>query len=82
MPTTRPPARSRGLRRQVRASIAAIVVASLLLFGVPLGVVLGRLIHSRAVTGLQRDATRELAVVPDNLIESGAALPPPHDRSR
>ncbi len=78
MPTTRPPARSRGLRRQVRASIAAIVVASLLLFGVPLGVVLGRLIHSRAVTGLQRDATRELAVVPDNLIESGAALPPPH----
>lgn len=61
----------------MRASIAGIVVASLLLFGVPLGVVLGRLIHSRAVTGLQRDATRELAVVPDNLIESGAALPPP-----
>ena len=61
----------------MRASIAGIVVASLLLFGVPLGVVLGRLIHSRAVTGLQRDATRELAVVPDNVIESGAALPPP-----
>lgn len=61
----------------MRASIAAIVVTSLLLFGVPLGVVLGRLIDSRALTGLQRDATRGLAVVPDNVIESGSALAAP-----
>lgn len=77
MLTTRRPTRSRGLRGQVRAAIAAIVVASLLLFGVPLGVVLGRLIGSRALTGLQRDATRELAVVPDNAIEAGTVLPLP-----
>lgn len=77
MLTGRRPAQSHGLRGQVRAAIAVIVVAALLLFGVPLGVVLGRLIDSRALAGLQRDATREVAVVPDNVIESGTALPPP-----
>lgn len=77
MLTTRRPARSRGLRGQVRAAIAAIVVAALLLFGVPLGVVIGRLIESTALTGLQRDATRQLALVPDNAIEAGARLPQP-----
>ena len=75
MPATRSPRQSRGLRGQVRAAIAGIVVASLLLFGVPLGVVLGRLIESRVLTGLQRDATRQLAIVPDNAIEAGAVLP-------
>ena len=77
MLATRRSTRSRALRGQVRAAIAAIVVASLLLFGVPLGVVLGRLIVNRALTGLQRDATRALAVVPDNAIEAGTVLTPP-----
>ena len=77
MLATRRSNRSRALRGQVRAAIAAIVVASLLLFGVPLGVVLGRLIDNRALTGLQRDATRALAVVPDNAIEAGTVLTPP-----
>lgn len=77
MLTTRGPTRSRGLRGQVRAAIAAIVVASMLLFGVPLGVALGRLIESRALAGLQRDATRELAHVPDNAIEASTVLPLP-----
>src|SRR5205085_5504408 len=46
-------------------------------FGVPLAVVVDRLIHSQAVTGLQRDATRGVAAVPDNTVEAGKVSAPP-----
>lgn len=64
--------RSRTLRTQVRNAIAVIVVTAVLLFGIPLAVVLGRLIESRALTGLQRDATRAVASVPDNVLQKGS----------
>lgn len=69
-----PRTRTRTLRTQVRNAIAAIVVTAVLLFGIPLAVVLGRLIESRALTGLQRDATRAVAGVPDNVLQRGSAV--------
>ena len=62
---------STGLREQVRKAIALVAVLALLLFGIPLAVVLNRLIESQALTGLQRDATRGVASVPDNALEAG-----------
>lgn len=59
-----------GLRSQVRRAIALVAVLALLLFGVPLSIALSRLIESQALTGLQRDATRAVAVVPDNTLEA------------
>jgi signal transduction histidine kinase len=61
----------------VRDAIALVVVLAMLLFGIPLAVVLDGLITSRALTGLQRDATRAVAVVPDNTLEAGTAVQVP-----
>jgi signal transduction histidine kinase len=58
----------------VRTAIAVVAALSLLMFGLPLAVVLSRLIESRAVAGLQRDATRAVAMVPDNTVETGVGL--------
>lgn len=69
--------RSRTLRAQVRAAIAVIVVVAVLLFAVPLGLVLGRLFESQELTRLQRDATRGVTAVPDNVIETGSILAAP-----
>lgn len=63
-----------GLRAQVRNAITLVAVLALVLFGVPLAIVLNRLIDSQALTGLQRDATRAAALVPDNALEA-ATLP-------
>ena len=65
------------LRSQVRQAIAVTVAVALLLFGLPLAVVLDRLIGSTALTGLQRDATRAVAKVPDNVIEANTAVTVP-----
>ncbi|MBL7260205.1 sensor histidine kinase [Paractinoplanes lichenicola] len=62
------------MRRQVRRAIASVAVIALLLFGVPLAVVLDRLITSQALTTLQRDATRGVAAVPDNVLEAGVPV--------
>src|SRR3954465_10542344 len=72
-----PPPPARGMRTQVRDAIALVVVLALLLFGVPLAIVLDRLITSEALAGLQRDATRAVAAVPDNVLEAGAPVPVP-----
>lgn len=69
--------RIRSLRSRVRDAIAGVAAVSLLLFGVPLAVVLDRLIESQALAGLQRDATRAVAAVPDNTIEAGTSLRAP-----
>lgn len=71
---------TRSLRTRVRQAITLIAVASVLLFGVPLAVVLGRLIDSQALAALQRDATRGVAAVPDNVIEQNAAVVAPPSR--
>ncbi|MDX6229790.1 MAG: hypothetical protein QOI76_3180 [Frankiales bacterium] len=65
------------LRARVRHAIGLIVVVALLLFGVPLAVGVDRLIGSTALAGLQRDATRAVAKVPDNVIETGTGLVAP-----
>src|SRR4051794_2654120 len=69
---------ARSMRTQVRDAIALVAVLALLLFGVPLAVVLDRLITSQALTGLQGDATRGVASLPDNILESGdhVTVPP------
>lgn len=75
------PRRPRRLRTRVRNAIAVVAALSLLLFGVPLAVVLDRLITSQALAGLQRDATRGVAAVPDNVLEAGQRLTVPTARS-
>lgn len=71
----------RPLRGRVRNAIAAVAALSLLLFGVPLAVVMHRLITSDALTSLQRDATRAVAAVPDNVLEAGQTVPVPQARN-
>ncbi len=72
--------RSRSLRARVRNAITMITVASLLLLGLPLGLVLGRLIESQELAGLQRDATRGVATVPDNTLQQSSAVTAPPSR--
>ncbi|MDT7537376.1 MAG: hypothetical protein QOI82_961 [Actinomycetota bacterium] len=69
--------RNKTLRARVRDAIAAVTILAMLLFGIPLAVVIDRLIASQAVTGLQRDATRGVAAVPDNTVEAGQVIAPP-----
>ncbi|WP_412743794.1 sensor histidine kinase [Krasilnikovia sp. MM14-A1004] len=47
---------------------------AIVLFGVPLAVVLDRLVTSQALAGLERDATRGVAAVPDNVLEAGTPV--------
>ncbi len=75
-----PGLRTRSLRARVRNAITLITVASLLLFGLPLALVLGRLIESQALAGLQRDATRGVASVPDNTLQQSTAVKAPTSR--
>src|SRR3954469_22837040 len=66
--------RRQSMRAQVRKAIVLVAVLALLLFGVPLAVVLDRLITSQTLAGLQRDATRGVAMVPDNTLEAGTPV--------
>ncbi len=75
-----PGMRTRSLRARVRNAITLVTVASLLLFGLPLALVLGRLIESQALAGLQRDATRGVASVPDNTLAQSSAVKAPLSR--
>jgi signal transduction histidine kinase len=74
MARTRREPRTRTLRARVRDAIVLVAVLALVLFGIPLAVVLDRLITSQSLTSLQRDATRTVAAVPDNILEAGTAL--------
>lgn len=69
--------RGRSLRTQVRNSIVLVAALSLLLFGLPLAVVLDRLIEGRALATLQSEATRAVAAVPDNVLQAGTAVQAP-----
>ncbi|MFI5897517.1 ATP-binding protein [Actinoplanes sp. NPDC051513] len=66
--------RIRSTRTRIHNAIVLVVTLALLLFGVPLAVVLDRLVTSQAVAGLQRDATRGVAAVPDNILEAGTPV--------
>jgi signal transduction histidine kinase len=75
MATTIGRSREKTLRGRVRNAIVLVVAVSLVLFGIPLAIVLGRLVESQALANLQRDAARALVTVPDNSLEPGAVLP-------
>ncbi len=72
------------LRAQVRATIVTVAAVAVGLFGVPLAVAVQQVVRAQAVTGLQRDATRAVAFVPDNVLEVGdpVALPTPPPGTR
>jgi len=72
--------RTPSLRARVRSAITLVAIASLLLFGVPLAIVLARLMESQALAGLQRDATRAVASVPDNTLEPASVVKAPPSR--
>ncbi|MCW2601094.1 MAG: Histidine kinase [Frankiales bacterium] len=65
------------LRTRVRRAMVLLAAAAIVLFGVPLAVAVERLLSGAALSALQRDATRAVAAVPDNTLQTGVkvALP-------
>jgi signal transduction histidine kinase len=68
------------VRRLLLASTLTIVVAILILFGVPLGIVVDRAVHSDAQSRLQREAMRVARDL--NRAPAGTAKPTPTDLDR
>lgn len=75
------PTGGRSLRSRVRRAIALVTVLAVVLFGAPLAFAIDRLIQAQALAGLQRDATRGLALVPDNVLEVGTSVQAPRSTS-
>lgn len=69
--------RPRSLRRRILAGILGVTTLAMLLFGLPLAAATERLYRSERLARLQADATRIVALVPDNPITaaSPAKLP-------
>jgi signal transduction histidine kinase len=59
---------------RVQRVILGAAGVALLLFAVPLAIAVGVLVHSDAVTDLQRDATRAVAAVGDGPVQPGQPL--------
>jgi len=59
--------RVRSLRRRVQTSIVGVTALAVLLFAVPAAIAVRNMYRGEAITGLQRDATRVAAVVPDDI---------------
>jgi signal transduction histidine kinase len=55
-----------------------LATVAVLLFGLPLAVAVQRTDYAEANAALQRDATRAVAVVPDNVLQAGRGLQAPH----
>jgi len=70
----RPPTAGRSLRSRILIATLAITGAAVVGFGVPLGVALNRIEHDRVVLGLEREASRVLAVVPDETLVTSHQL--------
>jgi len=72
------------LRMRVQRAILGAAGMALLLFAVPLAVAVGVLVHSGAVTDLQRDATRAVALVGDGPVLPGqpVRIPTSEDSAR
>lgn len=58
----------RPLRRRIRTGILGVTVVAVLLFALPLGLAVNRLYRGEEFSRLQRDATRVVALVPDNAV--------------
>jgi signal transduction histidine kinase len=56
----------RPLRRRIRTGILGVTTVAVLLFALPLGFAVSRLYRGEETSRLQRDATRVVALVPDN----------------
>ncbi len=54
-----------------------LAAAAIVLFGIPLAVAVERLLSGEALSALQRDATRAVAAVPDNRLETGTRVAAP-----
>jgi len=65
---------TRLLRTRLRTTIMVITSVSVLLLGVPLAVTVQRVVESEAVSGLQTDAVRVVAAVPDEVM-NGSRTP-------
>jgi len=62
------------MRRRLLASTLTIVIATVAIFGIPLGFVLDRVVHEDAQSRLDRDANRVAVVLAqDNLVSQPAA---------
>ncbi len=64
----------RPLRRRIAAGILAVTSLTVLLFALPLAVAIHRLYQGEQLARLQRDATRVVALVPDNPISSASRV--------
>ena len=72
---SRLPRRDTSLRRRVTAAILTAVAAAVVVFAVPLAYAVRQLYRNEELTGLQRDAVRIAALVPDTPPEAAAGLP-------
>jgi signal transduction histidine kinase len=72
------------LRARVQRVILGAAGMALLLFAVPLAIAVGVLVHSHAVTDLQADATRVVALVGEGPVQPDqpVSLGPSHDSAR
>ncbi len=64
----------RPLRRRIRTGILGVTAVAVLLFALPLGFAVNRLYRGEEVARLQRDATRVVALVPDNPVTPDGRL--------
>ena len=71
--------RTRPLRGQVRAAILVATAAALAVFALPLAVALRSAYVEQAETELEREASRVLVLVPDDVILRERTLPRPMD---
>ncbi|MGI5200460.1 ATP-binding protein [Spirillospora sp. CA-108201] len=67
-------AQGRPLRRQVLIAIVGVTALAIVLFALPLAAAVQRLYRDETVTGLERDATRIAAAVPDDVARDPQAL--------
>ncbi|MEP6696410.1 MAG: HAMP domain-containing sensor histidine kinase [Pseudonocardiales bacterium] len=64
----------RPLRRRIRTGILGVTVVAVLLFALPLGFAVSRLYRGEEIARLQRDATRVVALVPDNPVSPAGSV--------
>jgi len=74
-----PKRRPRPLRRRIASSTLGITGLALLLFALPLAVAVQQLYRGDEFARLQRDATRTVALVPDNPVSVASRLTIPGD---
>lgn len=71
----------RPVRSRLRLAILGATAGTLLLFALPLGLALRTIYTEEASTALQREASRIVALVPDEQLTKPNRIPQPDDRS-